>query len=148
MVENISHLLTVGGAKPEAGQDTVDTDDWKRNSPDFLTPAQNRAFYSRLFTDGTLANNSTSCDAYSKLTHQADCAIGSFLDGNLSKEELSDQFESMLDSFINDCNKAGYPHPLLCGSKWVVQSQTESFYKEMRNKILQLAVSRNDAEAQ
>ena len=45
MVENISHLLTVGGAKPEAGQDTVDTDDWKRNSPDFLTPAQNRAFY-------------------------------------------------------------------------------------------------------
>lgn len=147
-VENISHLLTVSDTKPDAGQDTVDTDDWKRNSPDFFTPAQNRAFYSRLFTDGTLANNSTSCDAYSKLTHQADCAIGSFLDGNLSKEELSDQFESMLDSFINDCSEAGYSHPLLCGSKWVVQSQTESFYKEMRNKILQLAVSRNDAEGQ
>ena len=96
-VENISHLLTVGDTKPDAGHDMVDADDWKRNSPDFFTPAQNRAFYSRLFTDGTLANNLTSCDAYSKLTHQADCAIGSFLDGNLSKEELSDQFESMLD---------------------------------------------------
>ena len=145
-VENISHLLTVSDTKPDAGQDMVDTDDWKRNSPDFFTPAQNRAFYSRLFTDGTLANSSTSCGAYSRLTHQADCAIGGFLDGNLSKEELSYQFDSMLDNFINDCNEAGYPHPLLCGSKWVVQSQAESFYKEMRDKILQLAVNRNDAE--
>ena len=98
------------------------------------------------FRDSTMSSSPLISKAYSNFTHQADCAIGSFLDGNISKEELSSRFESMIGNFSTACEDAGYPYQLH-GVQEVLQ-RTKALYQEIRGRILQIAVNRNNAEGQ
>lgn len=142
---NISHLLKFSDVKPDPSALNGKEEFGKLVSSDAYTVGR---FWDHDFSDGAMSSSPVISGAYSRFTHQIDCAVGSFMDGGITKEELASRFETMLDEFSNACEEAGYPHPLFCDGFPTVLNRTKALYTEMRDKILEIAVNRNDAEGQ
>lgn len=141
-VWNISHQLQYLDEKPDPEIIAKQKQDGWRTIP----AVETRTAWRAEFCPDIMSHDPAISDVYNGIMGQADRAIDRFLEGNLSEEELASQFESMLTTFGEKCEERGYPHPLFCEGKGVIQCRTESFYDEFRRRILQAAVDKNNAE--
>ena len=80
-----------------------------------------------------------------EINQERDEAIGKFLDGDMSQDELADTFERLLNQFRDACNENDYPTPLGLGL-YDGQGIAAAFYSDFRAQILKQAVQRNDDE--
>lgn len=96
------------------------------------------------FAAGSLQYYPKTQDIWKNISDQADSAIGKFMDGTLSEEELSSTFQTLAHDLFESTAKVGYPIPLL--APYQEQACTEAVYDEFRAKILSIAVQRNNNE--
>lgn len=83
-------------------------------------------------------------DTWAEISDQMDSAIGKFMDGDLSGEELGAQFQQLSHELYEASVQAGYPDAVPRSDQ--EQGCTEAFYSEFRRKILSIALQRNNEQ--
>ena len=94
------------------------------------------------FTAGSLQYNPKTRDIWKTISDQAYSAIGKFMDVTMSEDELASAFQNLAHGLFESTAWAGYPIPLL--APYQEQACTEAIYDEFRQKILSIAVQRNN----
>lgn len=108
------------------------------------TQADQIAFFKRDYMAGGLEGSAKVRDVWRDVSGRADEAIGKYLDGTMSGEELASQFQTLAHEMFESAAKVGYPIPLIDDT--MEQACTEAMYDNFREKILSAAVQRNNAE--
>lgn len=78
---------------------------------------------------------------------EAKSAVGKFYDGSISEDELQTEYERLAARYVEAFRSSGYPDRLCCHAIQYQLGAEEVFYDEFRKAALQMAVSRNNAEA-
>ena len=97
-----------------------------------------------LFSEPALYRNTPVYETYQQIQSTAESAINAFFDGAISEQELSDTYQDSIKKFIMACDEYDYPN-ILHLDDVEEQVAAESLYSEFRRKILEIAVSRNNA---
>lgn len=96
------------------------------------------------YMEGSLAANPKTRDAWREVSSRADTAIGKYMDGTMSGDELASTFQTLAHEMYESTAKVGYPLPFV--DETFEQACTEAMYDTFRQKILSIAVQRNNAE--
>lgn len=107
-------------------------------------PTDPVVFFKRDYMAGSLEGSSKIRDIWKDISGRADEAIGKFMDGTMSGDELASRFQTLAHEMFESAAKVGYPCPLIDES--MEQACTEAMYDNFREKILGTAVQRNNAE--
>lgn len=78
---------------------------------------------------------------------EAKSAVGKFYDGSISEDELQTEYERLAARYVEAFRSSGYPDRLCCHAIQYQLGAEEVFYDEFRKAALEMAVSRNNAEA-
>lgn len=97
-----------------------------------------------LFSEPALYRNTPVYETYQQIQSTAESAINAFFDGTMSEQELSDTYQDSIKKFIMACDEYDYPN-IFHLDDVEEQVAAESLYSEFRRKILEIAVSRNNA---
>ncbi len=108
------------------------------------TQADQIAFFKRSYMAGSLEGSPKVRDAWRDVSGRADEAIGKFMDGAMSGDELASTFQTLAHEMFESTARAGYPIPFV--ERYMEQACTEAMYDNFREKILSTAVQRNNAE--
>ena len=96
------------------------------------------------FSDFAMDRSPVISDVKREVYAQTEAAIGQFLDGTISAEDLANTYQALSDRLMDACKDRGYPCPLWGGM--MGPAFQETFYGEFRRMLLDEAVSRNNAE--
>lgn len=119
-----------------------DSNLWVPGSPEQWRLKASRELYR---ASGAYGGNTGMTEAAKAINKERDEAIGKFLDGDMSQEELADTFERLLNKFRAACDKNDYPTPLGL-TLYEDEGMSAAFYSDFRAQILKQAVQRNDDE--
>ncbi len=108
------------------------------------TRADQIAFFKRSYMAGSLEGSPKVRDAWRDVSGQADKAIGKFMDGTMSGDELASTFQTLAHEMFESTARAGYPIPFVESD--MEQACTEAMYDTFREKILSTAVQRNNEQ--
>lgn len=111
----------------------------------FPTAQEHKQTWRPYYTSGALLGSPVMSDAYREIDSSMDDAVNQYLDGDMTDGELTETIHSLLTRLCDACNQRGYPTPL-GGGVYGEQAMADSFYSEFRLKLLDEAVSRNNAE--
>lgn len=106
--------------------------------------AKQIAMFKRSYMAGSLEWSPKTRDAWRDVSGRADEAIGKYLDGTMSEDELASSFQSLSHEMYEATARVGYPLPFV--DETMEQACTEAMYDNFREKILGAAVQRNNAE--
>lgn len=109
------------------------------------TPQENKQAWRPYYTSGSLLKSPVVSDVYREVDASMDDAVNRYLDGDLTDGQLTDTIHSLLTRLCDACNERGYPTPL-GGGIYGEQAMADNFYSEFRTKLLNEAISRNNAE--
>jgi len=96
------------------------------------------------FTCGSLEGSAKMRDVWTDISSRADAAIEQFIDGTMNKDKFAEQFQSLANELFETSCRVGYPIPLVDTAK--EQAVSEAFYDEVRRRILDIAVKRNNEQ--
>lgn len=102
------------------------------------------AYFKPKYMAGSLEASPKTRDAWREISGRADAAIGKFMDGTMSEDELASQFQTLAHEMYEATARVGYPLPFVDSS--MEQACTEAMYDAFRERILSIAVQRNNAE--
>lgn len=108
------------------------------------TQADQIAFFKRSYMAGSLEWSPKTRDTWRDVSGRADAAIGKYLDGTMSGDELASHFQTLAHEMYEATARVGYPVPFV--GETMEQACTEAMYDTFREKILSAAVQRNNAE--
>lgn len=109
------------------------------------TAQEHKQAWKPYYTGGALLKSPVVSDIYREIDADMDDAVDRYLDGDMTDRELTDTIHSLLTRLCDTCDQRGYPTPL-GGGVYGEQAMADSFYSEFRVKLLDEAVSRNNAE--
>lgn len=102
------------------------------------------AYFKRSYMDGSLGLSPKTRGFWSDISGRVDDAIGKYLDGTMSEDELASSFQNLSHEVYESTARVGYPVPFV--DETMEQACTEAMYDTFREKILSAAVQRNNAE--
>lgn len=124
-----------GSRRPEL----LSTDDGRVFTEEDRLNLQRREIMSRL-----LASNQVMRDGWADISERTDSVIEQFMDGTMSEDQLAEQFQALAHELYETTCRAGYPFPGVSDSK--ERKVAEAFYDEVRRRILDVAVNRNNEQ--
>ena len=111
----------------------------------FPTAQEHKQSWRPYYTSGALRGSPVVSDVYREVDSGMDEAVNRYLDGEMTDGELTETVHSLLARLCDTCNQRGYPTPL-GGGVYGEQAMADEFYSQFRTKLLDEAVSRNNAE--
>lgn len=119
----------------------MDKDKWctavPTTSKDWVNPVK------RHFTCASLEGSKKMRESWKDISGRADEVINQFMDGSIDKNALADRFQSLSHELYETACRVNYPTPLIFDDE---QAVSEAFYDEVRRRILDIAVDRNNEE--
>lgn len=73
-------------------------------------------------------------------------AVSDYYDGKLTEDELAQKFQDLSERLLGTYEDLGYPNGLFITNQAGREAAVESFYNEFREKLLAVAVQRNNQE--
>lgn len=120
----------------------LDVDKLKPFAP---SAAERRRAWRAYFYSETMRGSSKISDVYAEIDTEIDDAVNRFLDGDMSKDELSQTCQDLLTRLSEASDERGYPTPMGAGVDGD-QARADTFFSDFRRRILDRAIERNNQE--